>query len=260
MERNVRLAALTYGVVCYALFFATFLYLIAFLADIAVPKTVDAGAAAATATEVGAAFLLDALLLALFGLQHSVMARPRFKQWWMRFVPRPIERATYVLASSLVLIVMFVFWRPIDATVWHVEGELARGTLRGLFGLGVGTVLYSTFLIDHFDLFGLRQVVLYFRRRAYTDKRFVTPSLYRFVRHPLYIGWIVMFWAAPTMSAGHFLFSLGMTAYILVAIPMEERDLADALGEPYRSWRERTPAFVPGVRGGESSRPAATSR
>jgi protein-S-isoprenylcysteine O-methyltransferase Ste14 len=243
MERNARIAALTYGVVCYALFFATFLYLIAFVADVAAPKTIETGAV----TDVGRAFLVDTLLLVLFGLQHSVMARPRFKAFWTRFVPRSIERSTYVLASSLVLIALMAFWQPIGAQVWHVESETLRGVVRGLFFLGVGTVLYSTFLIDHFDLFGLRQVVLYFRKRAYTDKKFATPSLYRFVRHPLYIGWIVMFWAAPSMSAGHFLFSLTMTAYILVAIPMEERDLADALGEPYVRWRESTPAFVPGV-------------
>jgi len=245
MERNARIAALTYGVVCYALFFATFLYLIAFVADVAAPKTIETGAV----TDVGRAFLVDTLLLVLFGLQHSVMARPRFKAFWTRFVPRSIERSTYVLASSLVLIALMAFWQPIGAQVWHVESETLRGVVRGLFFLGVGTVLYSTFLIDHFDLFGLRQVVLYFRKRAYTDKKFATPSLYRFVRHPLYIGWIVMFWAAPSMSAGHFLFSLTMTAYILVAIPMEERDLADALGEPYVRWRESTPAFVPGVGG-----------
>ena len=249
MERNARIAALTYGAVCYALFFATFLYLIAFVADVAVPKTIETGAA----TDVGRAFLVDALLLALFGLQHSVMARPRFKAWWTRYVPRTVERSTYVLASSLVLIALMAFWQPIGATVWHVESEVGRGFVRGLFFLGVGTVLYSTFLIDHFDLFGLRQVVLSFRKKAYTHKKFVTPSLYRFVRHPLYIGWIVMFWAAPTMGAGHFLFSLGMTAYILLAIPMEERDLAEALGEPYTRWRESTPAFVPGLGGQPTS-------
>jgi protein-S-isoprenylcysteine O-methyltransferase Ste14 len=245
MERTARIAALTYGAVCYALFFATFLYLIAFVADVAAPKTIETGAA----IDVGQAFLVDVLLLVLFGLQHSVMARPRFKAFWTRFVPRAIERSTYVLASSVVLIALMAFWQPIPATVWHVESELGRGLLRALYFSGVGLVLYSTFLIDHFDLFGLRQVVLYFRKRSYTDKNFVTPSLYRFVRHPLYIGWIVMFWAAPSMSAGHFLFSLSMTAYILLAIPMEERDLVDALGEPYRRWRERTPAFVPGVSG-----------
>jgi protein-S-isoprenylcysteine O-methyltransferase Ste14 len=247
MERNARIAALTYGAVCYALFFATFLYLIAFLADLAVPKTIDVGAA----TDVGRAFVVDALLVLLFGLQHSVMARPSFKRGWTRVVPRAIERSTYVLASSLVLIALMAFWQPIGATFWHVAGPVGRGLLRGLYFLGVGIVLYSTVLIDHFDLFGLRQVVLYFRRRAYTEKSFVTPSLYKFVRHPLYIGWITMFWAAPTMSAGHFLFSLGMTIYILAAIPLEERDLADALGAPYARWRERTPAFVPRIGGRE---------
>jgi protein-S-isoprenylcysteine O-methyltransferase Ste14 len=258
MERNARFAALTYGAVCYALFFATFLYLIAFVADLAVPKTIDSG----VAPDLGRALLIDTLLLALFGIQHSVMARPRFKRWWTRFVPRAVERSTYVLASSLVLIALMAFWQPVGAAVWNVEGALGRGLLRATFFLGVGTVLYSTFLIDHFDLFGLRQVVLAFRRRAYTEKRFVTPSLYRFLRHPLYVGWITMFWAAPTMSAGHFLFALVLTGYILVAIPMEERDLSDALGEPYRQWRERTPAFVPRVGTGPlpERQPAATGR
>jgi len=260
MERNARIAALMYGVVCYALFFATFLYLIAFVADVIVPKTIASG----PTTDVGAAFLIDTLLVALFGLQHSVMARPRFKQWWTRFVPGPIERPTYVLASSAVLIALIAFWQPIDATIWHVENETLRGLVRVVYGLGVGTILYSTFLIDHFDLFGLRQVVLYFRKRSYTEKRFSTPSLYKLIRHPLYVGWITMFWAAPTMTAGHFLFALGMTAYILLAIPMEERDLESALGEPYRRWRERTPAFVPGIGGaaGSSAQPStpATTR
>ena len=247
MERNARIAALTYGAVCYALFFATFLYLIAFVADVAAPKTIETGAV----TDVGRAFLIDTLLLVLFGLQHSVMARPRFKAFFTRYVPRAAERSSYVLASSVALIALMAFWQPIGATVWHVESEVGRGLLHGLYLLGVGTILYSTFLIDHFDLFGLRQVVLYFRKREYTYKKFVTPSLYRFIRHPLYLGWIVMFWAAPSMSAGHFLFSLGMTVYILVAIPLEERDLAEALGEPYNRWRESTPAFVPGL-GGQS--------
>jgi protein-S-isoprenylcysteine O-methyltransferase Ste14 len=248
MERTARIAALTYGAVCYALFFATFLYLIAFVADLAAPKTIDVGAAG---TDLGRALLVDTFLLVLFGLQHSVMARPSFKRGWTRVVPRAIERSTYVLASSLVLIALMAFWQPIPATVWSVESPVGRAALLALYFVGVGTVLYSTVLIDHFDLFGLRQVVLYFRRRAYTDKSFVTPSLYKFVRHPLYIGWITMFWAAPTMTAGHFLFSLGMTGYILLAIPMEERDLADALGAPYARWRERTPAFVPRVGGGD---------
>ena len=239
-----RIATLAYGVVCYAIFFATFLYLQGFVAGIGVPKSIDSGASG----PIGTALLVNTLLLALFGAQHSVMARPRFKTWWTRLVPRPIERSTYVLASSAVLVLLFAFWRPIPDAVWTVEEPAAAAALRALFVAGVGLVLYSTLLIDHFDLFGLRQVVLHFRSRTYSDKRFAQPSLYRLLRHPLYVGWIVTFWAAPMMSAGHFLFALVMTTYILVAIPMEERDLAEALGEPYRRWRDRTPMFVPRIR------------
>jgi protein-S-isoprenylcysteine O-methyltransferase Ste14 len=234
-----RFTTLVYGVVSYAIFFATFLYLQGFVAGVGVPKTIDSGPVG----PLGAALLVDTLLLALFGVQHSLMARPGFKAWWTRFVPRSIERSTYVLASSAVLILLFVAWRPIPAAVWTVESPIASAALRALFVAGVGLVLLSTFLIDHFDLFGLRQVVLAFRRKAYAEKRFAQPFLYRFVRHPLYVGWIVTFWATPVMSAGHFLFALVMTSYILVAIPMEE-----PLGEPYRRWRERTPLFVPRVR------------
>jgi protein-S-isoprenylcysteine O-methyltransferase Ste14 len=256
MGRNARFAALTYGVICYALFFATFLYLIGFVGDVFVPKTIDTG----SAVDLGRAFLVDTLLVVLFGLQHSVMARPRFKAWVTRLVPQPMERATYVLASSVALIALMRFWEPIDATVWHVANEGGRAALYALYFAGVGLVLYSTFLIDHFDLFGLRQVVLSFRRVAYTEKRFMTPSLYRFIRHPLYVGWFLVFWAAPTMSAGHFLLALGMSAYILLAIPYEERDLSAALGEPYETWRAKTPAFVPKVGAPVASGHAAPAR
>lgn len=253
MERTARFAAFTYGAACYALFFATFLYLVAFLAGFAVPKTVDSG----VATGVGRALLVNAALLALFGIQHSVMARPAFKRAWTRFVPAPIERSTYVLASSLVLIVLFWQWQPIAAPVWEIESGALRAAVYGLFGFGVALVLYSTMLIDHFDLFGLRQVVLYFRRRAYSEKRFALPLLYRFIRHPLYVGWLITFWAAPTMTAGHLLFAVGMSAYILVAIPLEERDLETLHGESYRAWRERTPRFVPRPRALAPAAPVA---
>ena len=246
-----RIGTLVYGIVCYLIFFATFLYLVGFVGDLAVPKSIDSGAAG----PLGRALVVNTLLLVLFGVQHSVMARPRFKAWWTRFVSRPIERSTYVLVSSVVLGLLFWLWQPIPAVVWEVSGPVGSAAVRGLFLLaGVGLVLYSTFLIDHFDLFGVRQVVLSFRRMAYAHKRFATPSLYRFVRHPLYVGWIVTFWATPVMSAGHFVFALVMTAYILLAIPLEERDLERALGEEYRRWRESTPAFVPGLEG-----PAAAS-
>jgi protein-S-isoprenylcysteine O-methyltransferase Ste14 len=240
-----RAAVLVYGVVCYAVFFVTFLYLAGFVSNLVVPKSIDSG----TPGPIGAALAIDTALLILFGLQHSVMARPRFKAWWTRFVPRPIERSTYVLASSVALIALFVLWQPIPQPVWQTEGTLASLLTAGLFA-GVGMVLVSTLLIDHFDLFGLRQVVLYFRGRPYEEKRFMTPFLYKWIRHPLYVGWFMTFWITATMSAGHFLLALVMTAYILVAIPIEERDLVRALGEPYRRWRDRTPQFVPRFGGG----------
>jgi len=236
-----RTGVLVYGVVCYAIFFATFLYLVGFVGNLLVPRSIDSGAAGS----LGQALLVNTALLLGFGLQHSVMARPGFKARLARIVPPPIERSTYVLASSLALVALFAFWQPMPQVVWHVEDPIGRAALTGLFLAGVGLVLLSTFLIDHFDLFGLRQVVLRFRGRAYQEKRFATPLLYRFIRHPLYVGWLVTFWAAPTMSSGHFLLALVMTSYILVAIPLEERDLLAALGEPYRRWRERTPLFVP---------------
>jgi len=237
-----RAAALVYGVVCYVVFFVTFLYLTGFVSNLGVPKSIDSGAAG----PLGAALAIDTALLILFGLQHSLMARPGFKAWWTRFVPPPIERSTYVLASSAALIAIFAFWRPIPQPVWHTEGATAALLTAGLFA-GVGMVLLSTLLIDHFDLFGLRQVVLHFRGQPYEEKRFATPFLYKWIRHPLYVGWLMTFWIAPTMSAGHFLFALVMTAYILVAIPFEERDLLRALGEPYHRWRSRTPRFVPRI-------------
>jgi len=236
--------ALAFGAVSYGIFFASFLYLVGFLGGVAVPKSVDSGAGG----PIGTALLVNTALLLLFGVQHSVMARPAFKKWWTRFVPQPIERSTYVLASSAVLIALFAWWQPISAPVWEITNPVARTAMMALFFGGVGLVLFSTFLIDHFDLFGLRQVVLHFRRRDYSEKHFVMPVLYRFIRHPLYVGWIVTFWATPTMSAGHFLFALIMTGYILVAIPMEERDLGDLHGESYQRWRESTPAFVPRIK------------
>jgi protein-S-isoprenylcysteine O-methyltransferase Ste14 len=235
---------LGFGAASYGVFFATFLYLIGFLAGFGVPKSIDSG----TPGALGPALLVDTALLLLFGIQHSVMARPGFKAWWTRFVPRPIERSVYVLASSLALIALYAAWQPIPAPVWELTSPVARGVATALYFAGFGLVLFSTFLIDHFDLFGLRQVVLHFRERAYSEKRFVMPLLYRVVRHPLYVGWITVFWAAPTMSAGRFLFALVMTAYIWIAIPLEERDLAAHHGEPYRRWRDATPAFLPRLR------------
>jgi protein-S-isoprenylcysteine O-methyltransferase Ste14 len=251
-----RTGVLVYGVVGYAVFFATFLYLVGFIGNLFVPKSIDSG----TPGPLGTALLVNTLLLLGFGVQHSVMARPGFKAWLARSIPPPTERSTYVLASSLALIALFVFWQPIPQTVWEVTDPIGRGVLGGVFLAGVGLVLLSTFLIDHFDLFGLRQVVLHFRGISYQEKRFATPFLYRWIRHPLYVGWLVTFWATPVMSAGHFLLALVLTFYILVAIPFEERDLLAALGEPYRRWRARTPLFVPRLGRTEGSAPAQPVR
>ena len=239
-----RVASLAYGVVTYTIFFATFLYTIGFLGNFGVPKTIDSG----SAIPVVQAVLVNLGLLALFALQHSVMARQGFKAWWTRIVPRQIERSTYVLATCVALGLLFWLWQPLPSAVWSVQEPALRTLAWGLFGVGLATVLYSTFLIDHFDLFGLRQVVLYFREHEYSEKRFSTPSLYRFIRHPLYVGWFITFWATPDMSAGRLLLAAVSTAYILVAIVFEERDLSQLLGEEYRSWRSRTPMFVPRLR------------
>lgn len=249
-----RLAILVYGIVCYGIFFSTFLYAIGFLANAVVPKSIDSGDAGPALVAVA----LDLGLLALFALQHSVMARPGFKRVWTRIIPPAAERPTYVLASSLALLLLFWAWQPLPGLAFGVESEIGRALITALFFGGVGLVLYSTFLIDHFDLFGLRQVVLSFRQLDYEEKRFQTPALYRHIRHPLYVGWFVTFWATPQMTWGHLLFASVATAYILVAIVFEERDLSAVLGAEYREWRARTPLFVPSLRR-RPSRPGTAS-
>jgi protein-S-isoprenylcysteine O-methyltransferase Ste14 len=236
-----RAAFLVYGFISYAIFFGVFLYTAAFLANVVVPKTIDSGAPGSLPT----ALLINLGLLSVFAVQHTGMARPAFKRWLTRFLAEPIERSTYVLISSLVFVVFFHLWQPMPEVVIRAESPGVRAALGGFFLVGVLTVLYSTFLIDHFDLFGLRQVVLYFRGRPYEHKRFSSRSLYRFVRHPLYVGWLITFWATPDMTQGHLLLAVVTTAYILVAIPIEERDLLEALGDDYREWRARTPALIP---------------
>jgi protein-S-isoprenylcysteine O-methyltransferase Ste14 len=254
MSRIGRNAALVYGIACYAIFFVTFLYLIGWLTNLVVPVSIDSG----TAGNVAVALAVDLALVALFGLQHSVMARPGFKRALTRVVPQPIERATYVLASSAAFVVLFAAWQPIPVGLWQAQGATAVALQAGAL-LGFGIVLVTTFLIDHFDLFGLRQVYLAWRGRPYTEKRFVTPGPYRYIRHPLYVGWLIAFWSAATMTVGHALFAVAMTGYILVAIRYEERDLLAMLGEPYRRWRASTPMFVPRTRanGGRAASPTA---
>lgn len=237
-----RMLALLYGSVCYALFLATFLYAIGFVTGVVVPKHIDNG----VATPVGLAVAINVALLSLFAIQHSGMARPGFKRWWTRFVPVQVERSTYVLLSSLALILLFWQWRPLPAPVWNVEGEIARGAVYALSALGWLLVLASTFLINHFELFGLRQVWLYARRRVAPDEPFVTRVFYRLVRHPLMLGFLIAFWAAPTMSMGHLLFALVTTGYILVAVKfLEERDLVAQFGDTYRDYQRRVPMLLP---------------
>jgi protein-S-isoprenylcysteine O-methyltransferase Ste14 len=243
MSSTARSAGFAYGIACYSIFFLSFLYLIGWVTGLVVPFAIDS----APRSSAPVALAVDLALIALFGVQHSVMARPAFKRWLTKVVPASIERSTYVLASTAVLILLVAAWQPIPLAIWRAEGALAVALQAGSL-LGFGIVLYSTFLIDHFDLFGLRQVFLAWRGSAYTEKRFVTPQLYRFVRHPLYVGWMIAFWSAPVLTVGHALFASGLTVYILIAIRYEERDLAAMLGEPYRRWRDATPMFVPRAR------------
>lgn len=237
-----RALILAYGVFCYLVFFVTFCYTIGFVLDAVVPKTIDSPE---TSTTFWPALLINIGLLTLFAVQHTIMARPWFKQWWTRIIPKPMERSTFVLAASLVLILLFWLWQPMTGTVWQAEMTWLRGVLYGLSLAGFGIVLYSSFLIDHFDLFGLRQVILHLRRKEYTHHPFIERSLYRIVRHPLMVGFLIAFWSAPTMTEGHLLFSIMTTAYILFGTFVEEGDLIRSLGDDYRRYRKRTSRFIP---------------
>ncbi len=236
-----RILYFAYGVACYAVFFATFLYAIAFIGNCPRVRSLD-GPRTGT---LAAAIAVDVALLGLFAVQHSLMARPWFKERWTRVVPSVLERSTYVLFSSLALILLFAQWRPLGGVVWSVEDGLARGVLWALFAFGWGLVLVATFLINHFDLFGLRQVWLYLLGRPYTRLAFGTPGPYRLVRHPLYVGWFFAFWMTPTMTFTHLLFAVATTAYILIAIQFEEHDLVREHGEGYQDYRRRVPMLIP---------------
>ena len=236
-----RVATFVYGVLCYLTFFGTFLYAIGFIGNFIVPKSIDSGRTG----PLGEALLIDAALLALFAVQHSVMARPWFKRGWTRLVPKPAERSTYVLLSSLTLLLLFWQWQPIGGVVWNIEHAGFRMVLYGLCATGWLLVLSSTFLINHFDLFGLRQVFLFLIGREYKEIKFRTPMFYRHIRHPLYLGWLLAFWSTPTMTVAHLVFAIATTAYIFVAIQLEERDLVNAYGDEYKRYQQSVPMIVP---------------
>ncbi len=237
-----RSLTMLFALVAYAIFFATFLYLIAFVGSIAVvPRTVDIGPEAAPAT----ALAINIGLIALFGLQHSIMARKGFKSWWTRVVPEPAERSVYVLMASAALIILMSLWRPIDVTIWSVTNPLAETVLWALFALGWGIVLLSTFLLNHFELFGLQQAWLHLRGRQAQPHELRQPMFYKWVAHPLYSGFFLAFWATPHMSAGHLLLSVGMSVYMLIAIRYEERDLTSYYGEDYTRYRKGVGMIFP---------------
>jgi methanethiol S-methyltransferase len=250
-----RISVFVYGVVSYAIFFATFLYMIGFVGDIGVPKSIDAVPKAPLWVALG----INTLLLIAFALPHSVMARPAFKGWITRVIPEPAERSTYTLVASLLLIALFAFWEPIGGVVWNVQDPLGRALLYGLFGFGWALVLVATFLINHFDLFGLRQVWTYLTGKHYTPVRFVTPGPYRWVRHPLYVGWFFALWATPTMTIAHLVFAILNAGYILIAVRFEERDLLEMHPE-YAGYRQRVPMLIPRFKGGRTSGTPAAER
>ena len=236
-----RVAVFLYGVLSYAVFFLTFLYALGFIGNFYVPKSMDSAAR----LPFWQALMTDALLLGVFAVQHSVMARPAFKRVLTRLIPEAAERSTYVLLSSLALIALFAYWQPIGGVIWNAGNPALRLALNLLFGFGFLLVLASTLLINHFDLFGLRQVWLYLIERPYTQLEFRTPLFYKYVRHPLYVGWLIAFWATPTMTGAHLLFAIMTSVYMLMAIQWEERDLLAVHGKRYEEYRRQVPKLVP---------------
>jgi protein-S-isoprenylcysteine O-methyltransferase Ste14 len=236
-----RILTLVYGVLCYIFFFGTFLYAIGFVGNWVVPRSIDTGTPGDTLPSV----VINVALLGLFAVQHTIMARPAFKRWWTTKIPPPAERSTFVFATCIVLTLVFWQWRPMPMNVWHTDNTVSVWALSGLSLFGYLIVLYSSFLIDHFDLFGLRQVVLQYRGRDYTHHPFAERSLYKLIRHPLMLGFLLAFWATPSMSQGHLLFAIVTSVYILFGITIEERDLLNFLGDDYKAYRKRTPALIP---------------
>ena len=239
-----RIAALIYGLVAYAFFVATTVYAVGFVSGFAVPKTIDTGMQAPLIEAVA----VDLVLLTIFALQHSIMARKSFKRWWTKFVPEPVERPTYVLFSTMALALLLWQWRPIPAVVWQVGDPAVVMAIQGLALLGWAIAFLSTFMISHFELFGLQQVFVYLDGKSIPKGEFRTPGLYKLVRHPLYFGFLLAFWAAPVMTFGHLLFAVATTGYVLAGIALEERDLVDLFGDEYRAYRKRVAMLIPFMR------------
>ena len=238
-----RLAVFAYGLVSYVLFFLTFVYAVGFIGNLYVPKSMDMPARMSFLP----ALVIDALLLLIFAAQHSVMARPAFKEVLTRFIPAAAERSTYVLCSSLLLIALFAFWQPIGGVIWNVTNPVVQNAINAVFGFGFALVFVATLLINHFDLFGLRQVALYLASKPYTYLEFRTPLFYRYVRHPLYVGWLIAFWATPTMTGAHLLFAVLTSAYIVTAIRWEEHDLVIVHGSKYQDYQKSVPKLIPSL-------------
>lgn len=230
-----------YGIVCYVVFLLSFIYAIGFLGNMVVPKSIDSGFVSSTAQSL----IVNLILLGLFAVQHTIMARPRFKQWWTKSIPIQIERSTFVLIASLLLFLLYWQWRPMTTLIWSVEHSVIKAVLLALFWIGWVTVLISTFMIDHFDLFGLRQVYLNLRSQEYHHGKLMTTGMYKYVRHPIMLGFIVAFWATPYMTSGHLLFAIATTVYIIIGIQFEEHDLKHFLGKDYEDYRRRVSMLIP---------------
>jgi len=236
-----RIISFLYGVLAHLGFLVAFMYLIGFLGNFVVPKSIDSGQAG----PVGQALLINVILIAIFGIPHSVMARSGFKQWWTKVVPQHIERSTYVMISNLLVALLMWQWQPMVGVIWNVEHPVGASVLWGLFGIGWVMIVLTSFVINHFDLFGLRQVYLHLRGMEYTPLEFKAKWIYQYIRHPLMLGWIIAFWSTPQMSAGHLVFAVGTTVYILIAIQFEERDLVKYHGEDYENYRRKVSMLIP---------------